>query len=323
MSRVSLGQLAPGAGRVERGWLRVPGVEPPWEVPAVVIRGADEGPTLAVTSGMHAAEYVPIEAVTRLTRWADPGRMRGTLAAVLLVNSPGFYERSIYVNPRDGRNLNRSFPGSREGDPAERVAAFLLEELIQGADAYVDAHCGDLIEALSPFTLWTRAGDPAVASRSRALSEVYGFEHSLGVEPDSVPGAAYASAALLGVPAIIAEIGQQGIVDEPSVRRHLRGLQNVMAHLGMVEPLGPAPAPPVAMDRTVWMRTDVSATYHPTVAVGEAVEEGEPVGELRDIFGEVQVSLSAPAAGVVLFLVTSLAVKAGDPLLGIGVMGGG
>ncbi len=323
MSRVAIAELAAQPNQVSRGWIRIPGVDPAWEVPAVVVRGVEDGPTLAVTSGMHAAEYVPIEAVTRLTRWVDPARLRGTLLAVLLVNSPGFYERSIYVNPRDGRNLNRSFPGDAAGDPAERVADFLLRELIDGADAYVDAHCGDLIEALSPFTLWTKAGDPAVAARSRALSEAYGFEHSLGVDPDSVPGAAYASAALRGVPAIIAEIGQQGICDEPSVGRHLRGLQNVMAHLGMVDPLGPPAPAPKAMDRMVWMRTEVSATYHPTVAVGETVAEGQAVGELRDIFGEPLLALQAAASGVVVFLVTSLAVKAGDPLLGIGVMAEG
>ncbi|MGC8474558.1 MAG: succinylglutamate desuccinylase/aspartoacylase family protein, partial [Candidatus Dormibacteria bacterium] len=145
MSLSRFSQLAPEAGSVARGWVKVPNVEPAWELPAVVVRGAQDGPTLAVTSGMHAAEYVPIEAVTRLTRWLDPADLRGTLAAVLVVNTPGFYERSIYVNPRDGRNLNRSFPGNPEGDPAERVANFLLEELIAPADAYVDAHCGDLI----------------------------------------------------------------------------------------------------------------------------------------------------------------------------------
>ncbi|MGH2930125.1 MAG: succinylglutamate desuccinylase/aspartoacylase family protein, partial [Solirubrobacteraceae bacterium] len=282
----------------------------------------EPGPTLAVTSGMHAAEYVPIEAVTRLTRWVDPARLRGTLLAVLLVNTPGFYERAIYVNPRDGKNLNRSFPGDPAGSPAERVAAFLLAELIDGSDAYVDAHCGDLVEALAAFTLWTRAGDHQVAARSQAMSAAYGFERSLGVEPDSVPGAAYASAALRGVPAIIAEIGQQGICDEPSVARHLRGLQNVMAHLGMVDPLGPSPAPPRPMVRMDWMRTDISATYHPSVQVGERVAEGQPVGELHDIFGDSVRTLRAPSGGDVVFCVTSLAVKAGDPLLGIGVPAG-
>ncbi len=319
MSRVSFANLSPAPGELRRGWVRIPGIEPAWEIPAVVIRGREPGPTLAVTSGMHAAEYVPIEAVTRLTRWLEPSRLRGTLVAVLLVNSPGFYERSIYVNPRDGRNLNRSFPGDPGGAPAERVAAFLLENLITGADAYVDAHCGDLIEALSPFTLWTKAGDGEVARISQEMSVVYGFEHSLGVEPDSVPGAAYAAAALRGVPGIIAEIGQQGICDEPSVSRHLRGLQNVLSKMGMIDPVGPALPAPEAMDQMVWMRTDISATYHPTVSVGDLVVRGQMVGELRDIFGERLVSLEATASGVVVFLVTSLAVKVGDPLMGIGV----
>ncbi|MGB6772124.1 MAG: succinylglutamate desuccinylase/aspartoacylase family protein, partial [Candidatus Dormiibacterota bacterium] len=270
-------------------------------------------------SGMHAAEYVPIEAVTRLTRWLDPTQLRGTVAAVLLVNSPGFYERSIYVNPRDGRNLNRSFPGDADGSPAEQVAAFLLEELIVGSDAYVDAHCGDLIEALSPFTLWTRAGDPAVAAKSQGMAAVYGFAHTLGVDPESVPGAAYASGALRGVPSIIAEIGQQGIVDEASVQGHFGGLQNVLAHLGMIQPVGGPVAAPVAMDRMVWQRTDISATYHPTVQVGDRVAEGQVVGEIRDIFGDTLSEVRAAAGGIVIFLVTSLAVKAGDPLIGVGV----
>ncbi len=319
MSRVAIADLTAEPGQRRHGLVRVPGLEPAWEMPAVVVRGRLPGPTLAVTSGMHAAEYVPIEAVTRLTRELDPERLRGTLLAVLLVNSPGFFERSIYVNPRDGRNLNRSFPGSPSGSAAERVANFLLEELIAGSDAYVDAHCGDLIEALSPFTLWLRSADPQVAERARGMAACYGFEHTLGVDPEAVPGAAYAAAALRGVPGIIAEIGEQGICDEPSVRRHLQGLRNVLAHLGMIDAVGEPAAAPQEMDQMVWMRTGVSATYHPTVAVGEWVTEGQPVGELRDIFGDKLEPVTAAAGGLVVFLVTSLAVKEGDPLMGIGV----
>lgn len=319
MGRTSIADLSAEPGERRQGMVRVPGLEPAWEVPAVVVRGSTPGPTLAITSGMHAAEYVPIEAVTRLTRWLEPAQLRGTVVAVLLVNAPGFYERSIYVNPRDGRNLNRSFPGDANGSPAEQVAAFLLKELIVGSDAYVDAHCGDLIEALSPFTLWTRAGDPAVAAKSQGMAAVYGFPHTLGVDPESVPGAAYASAALSGVPSIIAEIGQQGICDEPSVQAHLGGLQNVLAYLGMIQPVGGPVAAPMVMDRMVWMRTDISATYHPTVQVGDRVTEGQVVGELRDIFGDTVSEIHAAAGGIVIFLVTSLAVKAGDPLLGVGV----
>jgi len=53
-------------------------------------------------------------------------------------------------------------------------------------------------------------------------------------------------------------------------------------------------------------------------SVGEQVQEGQLVAELRDVFGETVEALHAPATGAVLFLVTSLAVREGDPLLAIG-----
>ena len=113
MGRVSFSGLSPARGERRSGMVAVPGIEPAWEMPSVVVRGQHDGPTLAVTGGIHAAEYVSIEAVTRLSRWADPATLRGNLVAVLIVNMPGFFEHSIYVNPVDGRTSARCFPGPR------------------------------------------------------------------------------------------------------------------------------------------------------------------------------------------------------------------
>jgi uncharacterized protein len=295
----------------------VPGVEPAWEMPAVVVRGLHDGPTLVVTGGVHAAEYVSIEAVTRLSRWADPATLHGTLIAVLIVNTPGFFEHTIYVNPVDGKDL--IFPGNPEGTASERVAHFLTTELISGADAYIDAHCGDMIEALAPFTLWPRVEDGGVSERAHAMATAYGLERTLGMDLKNVPGRSYAEAAARGVPAIVGEAGQQGICDEHFVRIHLRGLQNVMAHLGMVEPLGPPPAAPRELQGLAWTRTSVAGTYHPVVAVGDRVKRGQAKGELHDLFGNTIEEHLSPADGEVVFLVTALAVAAGGPLIGIGV----
>lgn len=320
MSIDSFGSLRPGPGEAARGWVAVPGVDPPWEIPAFVVRGTEPGPTLAVTAGMHAAEYPPIDAVARLCRTADPNAIHGTLIGIPLVNVPGFYERSLYVNPRDGKNVNRVFPGAADGSASERVARFLTDELFAGADAHVDVHAGDLVEALVPFTLYARTGDAALDDRSRAMAAAYGAPYMLGTNVDAVPGAAYAAAASLGVPAMIAEAGQQGIFDRASVERHVSGLRRVMSVAGLVDgDAEPPGGPPREMREFAWLRTDVSATYHPNVAVGDQVEEGQVIGELRDLFGETIRELPSPGSGVVLFLVTSLAVREGDPLLGVGV----
>lgn len=319
MSRVSVAGLTAGPGEIKRDFVKVPGVDPAWEVPVVIIRGRESGPTVAITSGIHAAEYAPIEAVTQFSRRLDPRSLRGTVIAVLVVNTPGFYERSIYVNPRDGRNLNRAFPGNRDGSPSERVAAFLMSEVIDDADAYVDAHCGDLIEALTPFALWTRTGQMAVDRRSEAMAMAFGLDYVLAIGPESVGGTASGSAAHRGVSSITAEVGQQGICDDLSVSRHVSGLFRVLNLLEMVEEVEEQTPQPTVLREFVWMRTELSGTYHPVVRVGDRVTEGQSVGELRDIFGERLLELHARATGVVVFCVTSLAVKAGDPLMGIGV----
>src|SRR5438034_6530102 len=210
MSRTQFGGLAPDAGRRAVGWVRVPGVEPPWEMPAFVIRGRQPGPTLAVTAGIHAAEYPGIASATRLAREVDPAALRGTLIVVSPVNSPGFYERSMYTNPVDGKNINRTFPGDPAGSAAQRVTHFLTTELITGADAYVDLHGGDLIEALVPFAIYQQTGRADVDGRAQALADAYGLEYVLAAPADALRGTSYSAAARLGVPSILAEVGPPG-----------------------------------------------------------------------------------------------------------------
>ena len=219
MSRTQFGALAPEPGQRVQGWVRVPGVEPPWEMPAFVIRGRQPGPTLAVTAGIHAAEYPGIASATRLARETDPAALRGTLIVVSPVNSPGFYERSMYTNPRDGKNINRTFPGDPSGSAAQRVTHFLTTELITAADAYVDLHGGDLIESLVPFAIYQQTGRADLDGRAQALADAYGLAYVLAAPADALRGTSYSAAGRLGVPAIIAEVGQQGIYDQESVTR--------------------------------------------------------------------------------------------------------
>jgi predicted deacylase len=320
VSRTSFGLLNPQPGAAAQGWVAVPGIDPPWEFPAFVIQGIEPGPTLVVVGGIHAAEYCSIEAAIRLGRTANPKALAGTLIVVPLVNMPGFYERSLYVNPRDGRNINRSFPGKTDGSPAERLTNFLTTELIEGSDAFLDLHGGDMVEALIPFTIYRETGEHAIDAQSHALAEAYDLDYMLATPADAVPGASYAAAAALKIPAIIAEVGQQGIYEQESVARHLRGLRNVLIHMKMQPGAEEHLVTPRMLKRFVWMYTSRSATYHPSVRVGEHVEEGQPVAELRDEFGETVEALHAPATGAVLFLVTSLAVRKGDPLLAIGAL---
>ena len=65
------------------------------------------------------------------------------------------------------------------------------------------------------------------------------------------------------------------------------------------------------------MRAATTGYWHPSVEVGERVVKDAVVGEVRDAFGKVLERTTAPIDGVVLFLVTSLAMNRGDPLLAL------
>jgi predicted deacylase len=51
------------------------------------------------------------------------------------------------------------------------------------------------------------------------------------------------------------------------------------------------------------------------------VRKGETVGELVDLVGEPLATVSAPSSGVLLFIVTSPAIKQDGLLLAIGTLG--
>src|SRR5215211_6007784 len=72
-----------------------------YQWPFFSLAGRQDGPTFLVTAGIHAAEYTGVEAAIRLGQQLDPAEVNGTVVIIPLLNRPGFYERSIYVNPED------------------------------------------------------------------------------------------------------------------------------------------------------------------------------------------------------------------------------
>jgi predicted deacylase len=132
------------------------------------------------------------------------------------------------------------------------------------------------------------------------------------------PGSTYAAAAKAGIPAILSEVGGQGVWDEALVEQHREGTLRVLRHLGVM----PGEVPPVDgqrhFDTFAWMRSEVSGLFHPLVQVGDTVARGQNLGAIVDYFGHEVQRLQAVASGEIIFLVTSLAMNPGDPLLAIG-----
>jgi uncharacterized protein len=142
--------------------------------------------------------------------------------------------------------------------------------------------------------------------------------------PDrAVGGTSSGAAAQIGVPAITAEAGGCGLVERAAVDAHVRGLNAVLAHLGMVPGDGPADvaggAAPAYLGRFLWPRCERAGWWEPAVVAGEKVSEGQVLGTVSSLDGaQVQETITAPADGVIIFLTTSPAVADDGLLLGLG-----
>ena len=124
------------------------------DIPVVEATGAGDGPRLTVIAGVHGCEYASMAAVRQWAAGLAGRDLRGLVTVVPVLNLAAFRARSPFVVPEDGKNLNRCFPGDPDGTLAERLAHATFTQLITGSDALIDAHCGDLPEALEPFTLY-------------------------------------------------------------------------------------------------------------------------------------------------------------------------
>ena len=250
-------------------------------LPVVITHGSTPGPVLAITAGIHGGEYVPMVAVRQFIRDLDPALMRGTIVACLQSSPVAFQQRMAFVNPLDGKNLNRSFPGDPLGGPTARLAAWLWENLLARADYYIDCHCGDLPEALDPFTGVSPGPDDVVDERSRAMADCFDVPRVI-VGP--LDGSTIRTAALAGIPAVLIEVGGEGRwwQEEADVQRE--GLRRVAALVGIPPAVPPRPPLPLFED-AVDVRSDRHGLWYPEVAAGASVAEGTCLGRLEDAAG--------------------------------------
>jgi len=291
----------------------------PMQFPLVIINGADDGPILCLTSGVHATEYAPIDAVMRVIQSLDPSTLRGAVIAVPVVNMRMFDSRTGFVSPLDGLNLNKVAPGRADGSASEVLASVLLDEVIGRAAYHIDLHAGDLGEMLLPFAGYALTGNRELDTQGEALARLYSpklisLATSDGKIPPFADGICYA-ATRRGVVSIFAESGGNGTLEDADVRVHVDGVTNVMRHLRMIDGTPTTPGPRVpARDRKV-VRATRAGLLRLRVRIGDELVAGQEVAEVCNVFGEVVETVRSNGAGIAGLVWAHKVVNTGDPIV--------
>ncbi len=272
-----------------------------------VVHGQRPGPVLFVSAAVHGDEVVGVEIVRRLLRLPQLAAISGTLLAVPIVNSFGFLGHSRYLPDR--RDLNRSFPGSASGSMAARLAYAFRTEILGRCDYGIDLHSAAIHRANLP-QVRVSPGQPA------ALDLAYAFAAPVTLTSRMRDGSLRATAKALGKTVILYEAGEGLRVDEVSVRSGLAGILRVMAHLGMV-PAGAAPrarAATLHCGSSDWLRAPAAGLLQLRADLGERVVAGQALASISDPFGENEVDLITPKAGIIVGRAHLPLVNEGDAL---------
>ncbi len=322
----SVGTAKASRGQTATGVLEVPaGSDAALSIPVAVVHGAKPGPVLALVAGAHGTEYASIIALERLITTVDATELSGTLVIVPLLNVPSFTKVVPHLNPVDGKNMNRMYPGRMDGTQTDRASYVMTRQVVEPSDHLIDFHGGDIDESLRPYSYWTKTGRAAQDAASLGMVLAFGLDHIvISTDRPADPTASRYlenTATTRGKPSITVEAGHAGTVEPDDVAALVNGSLGVMRHLKML-PGTPAPVEhPVWIERLADVASEQSGIFYPSVKRGAYVQAGMKVGHVTDYVGRPIFEARAKAAGVLLYVRAVPSVTKGDTIASIGVVG--
>ena len=321
--RVGTAEAQPG--HAANGYLEVPaGSDAGTKIPVVVINGTKPGPVLALVAGSHGTEYASVLALERVIHTLEPAQLAGTVVVVPLVNQASFEQKVAHLNPVDGKNMNRFFPGKADGTQTERAAYAITKEVIDRCSFLIDYHGGDLDESLRPYAYWGPTGKAEQDRVSKEMVLAFGLDHIIiwRERPTDPAATKYLdnTASVRGKPSIVVEAGYAGTTEVEDVNLLVTGTMSVMRALKML------PGEPVMIENPVWIEktvdvpSEASGIFYPLVKRNSYVEAGMKLGYVTDAFGKTIFTARAPAAGIILHVCSVPSMKQGEGIATIGVV---
>lgn len=309
-----LGNFTVEPGKKKSGFLRIGGE---FQLPATILHGEQPGKTVLITAGIHAEEYVGIQSALELSEMLKVQKIAGTVVIVKVVNRKAFELRSGSDSHEDGKNLNRVFPGNREGTWSERLAYAIEKELLSIADYYIDLHSGDSYEQLTPYVYYAGAAAKEVVEQSREMAQQADVPYMAG--SNVAMGGCYNYAASLGIPSILLERGQMGGWTKEESHSTRRDVRNILCHLGIYQ--GEKDYRnyyPLEVKNLCYQAANEQGLWYPCKKPGDMIQQGDMLGVIKDYEGKILEVCKAEYGGVILYQTGSLQVQESGSVIAYG-----
>ena len=320
---IKLGNVTAAPGKIKYG--EAPWVEHPVgghdTLPVIIAQGDPRGPVFWVTAGIHGPEHTGIQVIHRLVTQELVKHLHGTVIALPALNPAGLRttQRQAYYHDGDPNRLwpngkpTPAQPDPDEDPPSSLEQAYgrLFEAVKEHGGYMADLHnawTGSVSFVFRDRVFYRNDGDAAARKREKAAAEkvdqqmaamIAAYGHAIVQE---MPAKKYlarklersttaAASNLLRIPALTMELGTGHLPDPAIVRASAAGLRNILRWAEMLpgdrEPITgiAVPNPGFPCRRLGTPRTTAPCVVHHLLQPGDLVQKGQPVAEVRDIWG--------------------------------------
>ncbi|MFT7118629.1 MAG: putative deacylase [Flavobacteriales bacterium] len=285
------------------------------EVPIIIERAKEPGPTILITGGIHGDEINGVEIVRQLVSKGYHKPQKGMVICIPVVNIFGFLNQTRQFP--DGRDLNRVFPGSKRGSLASIFAYHLMKEIVPLADYCLDFHTGGADRFNAP-QIRINEGD----EESLELAKIFGAPFIMKSKRREK---SYRDSVIkLGKQVLLFEGGKSLDIDKSITKVGVKGALNLMHHLGIRdfsrELVSRAKvSEPIIVASSKWIRASYSGMFRSNALLGRLYNKGDKLGSISDPFGFFEKDVKAPIKGYVFCINKAPIVNKGDAVINMSV----
>ena len=258
-------------------------------IPIIVVKNG-RGPSVLATGGVHGDEYEGPIILSKLARELAPALIRGRIIILPALNLPAV-EAGTRLSPLDGKNLNRTFPGERDGTITSAIAHYVDSVLFPLCDIVIDLHSGGRSLAYLPTVAMHYLEDRARTEATLAGLKAFGAPIGLIGRDLDDSGLLDYSAEAQGKITITTELGGAGMISNETLRIGETGVRNLLKHFALVEgeivtpeSQGRAPTRLVETpDLACFALAPEDGIYESFLELNEEVEAGASLGQVHFI----------------------------------------
>jgi hypothetical protein len=284
------------------------------EVPVIIERAKEHGPTLLLTAGIHGNELNGVEIVRMLLANKYTKPEKGMVITIPTVNIFGFINQTREFP--DGKDLNRFFPGSPNGSLASIFAFHLMNEIVPFVDYCVDFHTGGARRFNSSQVRISKE-NPELVELAKVVNPrfiLFAKQREKSFRESTTK---------LGKKVLLFEGGKSLDFNRRITNRGIMGTLKLMHYLKMrdfSEELKEYNVEPsILIEQSSWVRAKQGGLFRFYVKDGTKVTKGQILGSISDPYGRFESKVKAPNDGYLIGINHSPVVYRGEALLHIGI----